>query len=230
MESFDIKTAFLTGDADVPIFTIQLKRYEDGSSNVMLLDQSVYGTKQAHRKFNAGLKERFVTIGLHSTKVDDSLYTKRVGSSFVHIHMHVDNGMVFCNDKQMITQVKKEICGLYDVKWDSNPTEHLGIKIHRDRSRRMIHLSQESYLQHVLNEHMACLTQTRPRPLFIRRLVSTPTSPQPPLHLHFRTARSLDPSTTLPSTRAPTSATPYQHWQNSQAGILRFTALPSNTC
>lgn len=40
MESFDIKTAFLTGDADVPIFTIQLKGYKDGSPDVILLDQT----------------------------------------------------------------------------------------------------------------------------------------------------------------------------------------------
>lgn len=50
----------------------------------------------------------------------------------------------------MIKQARKDLCDLYDVKWNCNPTEHLGIKIRRDRSSRKLHLSQESYLQHVL--------------------------------------------------------------------------------
>lgn len=151
MESFDIITAFLTGSMDVPVHSVQVKGFEDQSKDILLLDQSIYGAKQAHRQFNATLKSNLASIGFHSTKVDDSLYSKWVGDDFIHIHMHVDDGLVISNKPSLIQQTRASLCQLYDVKWNSHPTEHLGIKLQRDRSRRVLHLSQESYLQHVLD-------------------------------------------------------------------------------
>lgn len=151
MESFDIITAFLTGSMDVPVHSVQVKGFEDQSKDILLLDQSIYGAKQAHRQFNVKLKANLASIGFNSTEVDDSLYSKWVGKDFVHIHMHVDDGLVISNNPALVKQTRYSLSQLYDVKWNTQPTEHLGIKIHRDRPRRIIHLSQESYLQHVLD-------------------------------------------------------------------------------
>lgn len=136
---------------DVPVHSVQVKGFEDESRDVLLLDQSIYGAKQAHRQFNSTLKSKLASIGFHSTEIDDSLYSKWVGTDFVHIHMHVDDGLVVSNSKDLISQTRASLSDLYDVKWNSNPTEHLGIKIARDRQRRLLHLSQESYLQNVLD-------------------------------------------------------------------------------
>lgn len=142
MQSFDIITAFLTGSMDVPVHTVQVRGFEDESRDIVLLDQSIYGAKQAHRQFNITLKAKLASIGFHSTEVDDSLYSRWEGSSFVHMHMHVDDGLVVSNDKTLLNAARKDLCDVYDVKWNDNPTEHLGIKISRDRARRTIHLSQ----------------------------------------------------------------------------------------
>lgn len=150
VQSFDIKTAFLTGSTDVPVYTIQIPCYDDGSGCIVALDQAVYVTKQAHRRFNDGLKEKFASIGLHSSEIDDSLYSRWDDGRFVHIHMHVDDGFVVSNDINLLTTVKDSICSLYDVKWHDDPTEHLGVRIVRDRKNRTIHLSQEGYLGDVL--------------------------------------------------------------------------------
>lgn len=151
IQSFDIITAFLTGTMDVPVHTVQVQGFEDQSRDIVLLDQSIYGAKQAHRQFNATLKSKFASIGFHSTEVDDSLYSKWDNSSFVHIHMHVDDGLVVSNNARLLASAKQDICKVYDVKWNNAPTEHLGIKFSRDRKLRTIHLSQESYLQRVLD-------------------------------------------------------------------------------
>lgn len=102
VESFDIITAFLTGSMDVPVHSVQVKGFKDESRDVLLLDQSIYGAKQAHRQFNATLKSKLASIGFHSREVDDSLYSKWDGASFVHIHMHVDDGLVVSNSKSMV--------------------------------------------------------------------------------------------------------------------------------
>lgn len=128
-----------------------MKGFEDQSRDILVLDQSIYGAKQAHRQFNATLKVRLASIGFHSTEVDDSLYSKWVGRDFVHIHMHVDDGLMVSNSPTLISETRKSLSKIYDIKWNSAPTENLGIKITQDRSKNLVHLSQESYLQSVLD-------------------------------------------------------------------------------
>lgn len=109
MQSFDIITAFLTGSMDVPVHTVQVRGFEDESHNILLLDQSIYGAKQAHWQFNATLKSNLASIGFHSTEVDDSLYSRWDGTSFVHIHMHVDDGLVVSNSPAMMDSARKDL-------------------------------------------------------------------------------------------------------------------------
>lgn len=151
MKLFDIITAFLIGSMDVPVHTVKVKGFEDKSKDILLLDQSLYGAKQAHRQLNATLEVKLASIGFHSTKVDNLLYSKWNGINLVHIHMYVDDGLVISNRPSMVADTRANLSRRYDVKWNSHPTEHLGIKIKRDRSRRFLHLSQESYLQHILD-------------------------------------------------------------------------------
>lgn len=187
---------------DVPVHSVQVKGFEDESRDVLLLDQSIYGAKQAHRQFNSTLKSKLASIGFHSTEIDDSLYSKWVGTDFVHIHMHVDDGLVVSNSKDLISQTRASLSDLYDVKWNSNPTEHLGIKIARDRQRRLLHLSQESYLQNVLDRFgmensnpvsspLLNSTQLDSPLLLLRNMLRTPIS---------HTVKLLDASTTPQST------------------------------
>lgn len=142
IQSFGIITAFLTGSMDVPVHSVQVKGFEDQSKDILLLDQSIYGAKQAHCQFNATLKIKLASMGFHSTKVVDSLYSKWVARDFVHIHMHVDDGLVVSNSPSMVSTTRNNLSRLYDVKWNTHPTKHLGIKINRDCPRHLLHLSQ----------------------------------------------------------------------------------------
>lgn len=152
VQRFDIKTAFLTRSTYLPVYTIQIPRYDDGSGCVVVvLDQAVHGTKQAHRQFNNVLKIKFSSIGLHSSEIDDSLYSRWDGDHFVHIHIHVDDGFVVSNNIELLASVRQSISALYDVKWHEEPTKHLGVRITRDRKHRTIQLPQEGYLLDVLD-------------------------------------------------------------------------------
>lgn len=185
LESFDIITAFLTGSMDVPVHSVQVKGFEDESRDVLLLDQSIYGAKQAHRQFNATLKVNLASIGFHSTEVDDSLYSKWDGTDFVHIHMHVDDGLVVSNSVELIHKTRTALSTLYDVKWNSNPTEHLGIRITRDRPRRLLHLSQESYLQSVIDRFGMEHSNTVSTPLLNSTRLATASAEEFAAHSEF---------------------------------------------
>lgn len=133
----------------MPVHSVQVKGFGDQSRDVLLLDQSIYGAKQAHRRFKTTLEVKLSSINFHSTEVDDSLYSKWVGSDFLHIHMHVDYGLRVSNKPALISETCTSLSKIYNVKWNSAPTKHLGIKITQDCLKNILHLSQESYLQSV---------------------------------------------------------------------------------
>lgn len=119
-----MNTSFLTGKNVIPVYRIQLPYYDGGSGCVMILDQAVYRTRQAHWLFNAGLTNNF------ASKVEDSLYSMWDGNKFVHINIHVDNSLVISNNVFFLKHVSQSICSLYEVVWHKNPTQNLEVRIH----------------------------------------------------------------------------------------------------
>lgn len=79
--------------------------------------------------------------------------------------MHVDDGMVASNSKEMLHQFKEDLFKLYNIKWHDSPKEHLGIRITRDRANHSIHLSQENYLAETLEEYGMSDSNTAPTPI-----------------------------------------------------------------
>lgn len=136
---------------DAPVRSVQVKVFKDNSKDFLLLHQSIYGAKQSHHQFNVTSKKKLASIGFHSAEVDDSLYPRWIGNDFVHIDMHVDDGLVVSYQHSLIVDTRNILLKLHDFKWSSMPTEHLGIKIRRNRAKRLIHLLQKYYLQGVLD-------------------------------------------------------------------------------
>jgi hypothetical protein len=96
------------------------------------------------------LKEKLGKLKFVNNFDDDSLYVRREGPNFIFIHMHVDDGLVFSNSKSMVAEFKENFVKCYTLKWNKNPSLHLGIKITRNRSNHTIMISQEHYLKDVL--------------------------------------------------------------------------------
>ncbi|PLW35014.1 hypothetical protein PCASD_15316 [Puccinia coronata f. sp. avenae] len=153
MEQFDIATAFLNGRMEHDVYIRQVTGFEHPQypNRVIRLDQSLYGTRQAHRQFNTDLKEKLLSLRFKNSLDDDSLYIFREGSEFIYIHMHVDNGLVFSNSKVLLSHFKHQFSQIYTLKWNNSPSLHLGLKITRNRSNNTITLSQEHYLKDVLH-------------------------------------------------------------------------------
>lgn len=117
----------------------------------MELNRSLYGTCQAHREFNEDLEGKLKQMGFIVCPVDNSLYTLRRGLSFIHIPMHVDDGMVFSNDKSLLAEFRENLKAHYKFRWNNNPTLHLGIHITRDRTQQTNTLDQSHYCDLMLN-------------------------------------------------------------------------------
>lgn len=81
--------------------------------------------------------------------VDSSLYILRRGTSFLYVHMHVDDGFVISNSDELVSQFTTELRLTYNFKWCENPLSHLGIHISYNDDGS-ISIDQAHYLEEVL--------------------------------------------------------------------------------
>ncbi|MBW0483343.1 hypothetical protein O181_023058 [Austropuccinia psidii MF-1] len=91
---------------------------------VWRLNKSLYGTKQALRMWQLKLVQVLKDLIINSTRADNSLYSNTEKSIFLHVH--VDNGFLIGKSEQEIFQFLKLLSTQLKLKYQKNPTQHLG--------------------------------------------------------------------------------------------------------
>ncbi|KAL0445444.1 UNVERIFIED_CONTAM: Retrovirus-related Pol polyprotein from transposon RE1 [Sesamum latifolium] len=81
---------------------------------------------------------------------DPCVYKKISGSSVAYLVLYVDDILLIENDVKMLGDIKAWLSTQFSMKDMGETSYILGIKIYRDRSRRMLGLTQSSYIEKVL--------------------------------------------------------------------------------
>ena len=74
------------------------------------------------------------------------------GSSVAFLILYVDDILLMGNDIEFLENIKAYLNKCFSMKDLGEVAYILGIKIYRDRSRRLIGLSQNTYLDKILKE------------------------------------------------------------------------------
>ena len=74
------------------------------------------------------------------------------GSSVAFLILYVDDISLIGNDIEFLYSIKGYLNNNFSIKDLSEATYILGIRIYRDRSRRLIGLSQSTYLDKILKK------------------------------------------------------------------------------
>ena len=83
--------------------------------------------------------------------MDEScVYKKTSGSAIIFLVLYVDDILLIGNDIPMLQSVKTWLSSKFSMKDLGEASYILGIKIYRDRSKRMLGLSQSRYIDLVL--------------------------------------------------------------------------------
>src|SRR3954467_992996 len=148
----DVKTAFLNGNLDEDVYMIQPEGFVDpqNASKVCKLQKSIYGLKQAARSWNIRFKEVVKSFGFIENEKEPCVFKKFSGSSIVFLILYVGDILLIGNDIPMLEAVKDSFKNSFAMKDLGEAAYILGIKIYRDRSRRLIGLSQSTYIDKVL--------------------------------------------------------------------------------
>ncbi|KAK1600893.1 hypothetical protein QYE76_018412, partial [Lolium multiflorum] len=140
----DVKTAFLNGDIEEELYMVQPKGFVDpkNADKVCKLQRSIYGLKQASRSWNRRFDKVIKDFGFIQCHGEACIYKKVSGSSVAFLILYVDDILLIGNDIELLSSVKGYLNNSFSMKDLGEASYILGIKIYRDRSRRLIGLSQ----------------------------------------------------------------------------------------
>jgi hypothetical protein len=89
-------------------------------------------------------------FGFIQSEEEACVYKKASGSSVVFLILYVDDILLIGNDIPMLEAAKTSLKNSFLMKDFGEEAYILGIKIYRDRSKRLIGLSQDTYIDKVL--------------------------------------------------------------------------------
>ena len=153
IEQMDVKTAFLHGDLEEEIYMEQPEGFKAKGKEdyVCKLKKSLYGLKQAPRQWYKKFESVMGEQGYKKTTSDHCVFVKWFASDdFIILLLYVDDMLIIGQNASRIDRLKKQLGMSFAMK-DLGPAKQiLGIRIIRDRKERKLWLSQEKYIEAVL--------------------------------------------------------------------------------
>ena len=111
------------------------------SNKVCQLQRSIYGLVQASQSWNIRFDEVINAYGFIQIFGEACIYKRVSGSSVAFLILYVDDILLMGNDIKLLDSIKAYLNKCFSMKDLGEAAYILGIKIYRDRSRRLIGLS-----------------------------------------------------------------------------------------
>jgi hypothetical protein len=153
----DVKTAFLYGILTEDVHMVQPEGFVDPANarKVYKLQRSIYGLKQASQSWNHRFDDVVKIFGFIKNPDEACVYKKVSGSAVAFLVLYVDDILLIGNNIPFLNKVKDYFKSKFSMKDLGEAAYILGIKIYKDRTRRLIGLSQDIYLDKVVKRfHM----------------------------------------------------------------------------
>jgi Reverse transcriptase (RNA-dependent DNA polymerase) len=154
IDMFDFHSAFLNGklNPDKEGFMEQPQGYEEFNQKryVCKLFKSLYGLKQAGRKWYNALCKVLANIGFKRSEADPAVFYAHEGNNITILECHVDDCTITGNSENLIKTYKNKLKKKYLLTDLGAANWLLGIKITRDFEAQTISLSQETYINSIL--------------------------------------------------------------------------------
>ncbi|GJR97114.1 retrotransposon protein, putative, ty1-copia subclass [Tanacetum coccineum] len=151
----DVKTAFLNGYLNEEVYMEQPEGFVNPKypNRVCKLKRSIYGLKQASRQWNKRFDDEIKKFGFSQNRDEPCVYMKASGSYVTFLILYVDDILIMGNNIPMLQDVKSYLGRCFAMKDLGEAAYILGIKIYRDRSKRLIGLCQSAYIEKILKRY-----------------------------------------------------------------------------
>ncbi|GJS65298.1 retrotransposon protein, putative, ty1-copia subclass [Tanacetum coccineum] len=148
----DAKTTFLNGRLNEDVYMVQPEGFVNPKHprRDCKLQISIYGLKQASRSWNKRFDEEIKRYGFTQNPNESCVYKRASRCNTVFLILYVDDILLMGNNIPMLQDVKSWLGKSFAMKDLGEAAYILGIKIYRDRSKRLIVLSQNVYIDKIL--------------------------------------------------------------------------------
>ncbi|GJZ16009.1 retrotransposon protein, putative, ty1-copia subclass [Tanacetum coccineum] len=148
----DVKFAFLNGRLNEDVYMVQPEGFVNPKHprRVCKIQRSIYGLKQASKSWNKRFDEEIKRYGFTQYPDKPCVYKRASGSIVVFLILYVDDILLMGNNIPMLQDVKSWLGKCFTMKELGEAAYILGIKIYQDRSRWLIGLSQNAYIDKIL--------------------------------------------------------------------------------
>jgi hypothetical protein len=167
MRHVDISTAFLYGELEETVYVEQPPELNDGTTNVWRLRKSLYGLKQAGRQWHLRLSQVLREKGFKRAGYDPALYvSESTTGEKQFIFLWVDDLFIVAR-KEVCDVIAQEVSSTFKGRDLGEASWLLGMKITRDRTRKILELSQARMIENVLErfDMTQCRTSAEPMDL-----------------------------------------------------------------
>ncbi|GJT44281.1 retrotransposon protein, putative, ty1-copia subclass [Tanacetum coccineum] len=151
LEQLNVKTSFLHGNLEEVIYMRQPPGYEQGNK-VCLLKKLLYGLKQSPRQWYRRFDEYMLSNGFKRSSYDSCLYYRSYAPcECIYLLLYVDDMLIACKSKAEIGSTKSLLKKEFYMKELGEAKKILCMEIVRDRSRKILRVSQSGYVSKILN-------------------------------------------------------------------------------
>lgn len=159
VQTFDVKTAFLTGDLDRDVFMYVPEGFEKKPGKILKLRKSLYGLVQSPLMFNIKLKTELEKLGLKALKSDPCVFK----GDDVYLAVYVDDGLAV-GSPEAVKMLMENLKNVFKITVDPHPTRYLGMDL--KLSGEGIHLSQKHYCEETLSKYHMSECKPAETPLY----------------------------------------------------------------
>ncbi|KAL2240231.1 UNVERIFIED_CONTAM: Retrovirus-related Pol polyprotein from transposon RE2 [Sesamum indicum] len=150
MHHLDVNNAFLHGTIDEDIYMDAPQGYNIPQGKVCKLEKSLYGLKQASRKWNEEFTNKVREFGFEQCSHDHCLFVKGSGNNLIALIVYVDDILITSSSESHIMIVKDYLDKIFTVKHLENAKYFLGLEL--ARSAEGLVVTQHKYAQDIVKD------------------------------------------------------------------------------
>lgn len=147
----DVKTAFLNGELKENVFIYPPEMIKCKDGNVLQLNKSLYGLKQASKCWNNKINNFLLKLGFIRSNADYCLYSiKYKDDNILYLLLYVDDIILTASDLGIIRKYKEYLMTEFDIKDKGKLKNFLGLEINYAKDEGILRISQKRYLTGIL--------------------------------------------------------------------------------
>jgi hypothetical protein len=157
LTSIDVVKAYLQAVLTEDLYMMVppgLSRFDgDGKPQVVKLKKSLYGLRQAGRRWNELFTSKVTAWGFKQSAIDTCLFTYQRGKSIIWLLIWVDDGVLADNDSSLRDQFVSYLNDQFTVEDKGALSWVLQVGIERDRSSKVLTMSQSLYIRDLASKY-----------------------------------------------------------------------------